>query len=309
MFNNLRELITSLPDEKSCRDFLAKQRWQDGKPICPYCGCSKCYVIENGKRFKCGNSECYKKFSVTVGTVFEASNVPLVKWFSAIYLCTAHKKGISSYQLGRDIGVAQKTAWFMLHRIRELMRVKSSVKLNAVVEVDETYIGGKVANMSNSKRRKLREENKQFDGKHGVMGLLQRDGELKLVDIAKETKAEVLRQVIKDNVEPAATIVTDSLHGYVALRDEFARHEAVNHTQKEYARGIYHTNSIEGFFSILKRGIYGIYHQVSPKHLSRYCDEFSYRYNSRKIKDADRFTISLQKVEGRLDYKTLVGKK
>src|SRR3979411_1501298 len=118
MFSNLLELITTMPDEKRCRKYLAEQRW-NGKPKCPYCGWDKCYIIEKGKRFKCGNQTCYKKFSVTVGTIFEASNIPLQKWFMAVYLCSAHKKGISSYQLGRDIGVAQKSAWFMLHRIRE----------------------------------------------------------------------------------------------------------------------------------------------------------------------------------------------
>ena len=121
MFNNLRELIATIPDEKACREYLIKERW-NGVIVCPYCSCEKCYVIENGKRFKCGSKACYKKFSVTVGTVFEASNIPLTKWLMALYLCTAHKKGISSYQLGKDVGVAQKSAWFMLHRLREIMK-------------------------------------------------------------------------------------------------------------------------------------------------------------------------------------------
>ena len=137
MFANLRELILSLPDEATCRKYLIEQRW-NGKPICPKCGCDRSYVIENGKKLKCANKECYKKYSCTVGTIFEASNIPLVKWFTAIYLITAHKKGISSYQLGRDIGVSQKTGWFMLHRIRELMRVKAPAMLDNIVEVDET---------------------------------------------------------------------------------------------------------------------------------------------------------------------------
>lgn len=152
MFNNLRELILSMPTEEMCREYLATQRW-DGKPVCPYCEAGRVYVIENNKRYKCGNSECYKKFSVTVGTVFEASKIPLVKWFTAVYLSSAHKKGISSYQLGKDIGVSQKCAWFMLHRIREMMREKNDVKLDNIVEIDEVYMGGKVGNMSKSKRK------------------------------------------------------------------------------------------------------------------------------------------------------------
>jgi len=158
MFNNLRELILSMPTEETCREYLAQQRW-NGKPVCPHCGSGRVYSIEKGKRYKCGNSECYKKFSVTVGTVFEASNIALVKWFTAIYLITAHKKGISSYQLGKDIGVSQKCGWFMLHRIRELMRVKDDIKLDNIVEIDETFIGGIVGNMNKHKRAKLRTDN------------------------------------------------------------------------------------------------------------------------------------------------------
>ncbi len=141
MFNNLLELVKSMPTEEACRKYLADQRWQDGKAVCPYCNHSTCYVIEGGKRYKCGSRTCYKKFSVITGTVFEASNVPLTKWFMAIYLCTAHKKGISSYQLGKDISVSQKSAWFMLHRIREMMRVKAPVKLDNIVEIDPKSAG------------------------------------------------------------------------------------------------------------------------------------------------------------------------
>lgn len=173
MFTNLKELIQSMPDENTCRQYLAKQRWPDGKASCPYCGYGKCYDIEKGKRYKCGNPECYKKFSVTVGTVFEASNVPLSKWFMAVYLCINHKKGISSYQLGRDIGVAQKSAWFMLHRVRELMRPKENLKLDNIVEVDEVYIGGKVGNMSKHKRTVLRETGLTYNTKTLVMGLVE----------------------------------------------------------------------------------------------------------------------------------------
>src|SRR6185369_17491163 len=143
MFKNLRELIATMPDEKQCKRYLAEQRWPDGKVICPYCGCDRIYKIEERDRYKCASKQCHKKFSVTVGTIFEASKIPLTKWFMAVYLCIAHKKGISSYQLGKDIGASQKTAWFMLHRIRELMRVKTETKLENIVEVDEVYIGGK----------------------------------------------------------------------------------------------------------------------------------------------------------------------
>lgn len=306
MFKNLRELITSMPDEKACRDYLVQQRW-NGKPVCPFCFSDKVYVIENSKRFKCGNSDCYKKFSVTVGTIFEASNIPLTKWFTAIYLCTAHKKGISSYQLGRDLGIAQKNAWFMLHRIREMMRVKQPSKLNNVVEVDEVYMGGKVSNMSKQKRKFLRENNLTMKTKVTVMGLVERKGELKLFAVGKEPNMTALYPIVYDNIEPSANLVTDSSGIYRGMDKVFASHDVVNHAEQEFVRAGIHTNTIEGAFSILKRSIYGIYHQVTAKHLSRYCDETAFRYNFRKIKDHERFNLSLTKVEGRLTYKHLIG--
>lgn len=307
MFNNLRELILSMPTEEMCREYLVQQRW-NGKPQCPYCGCGKTYSIEGGKRFKCGNAKCYKKFSVTVGTVFEASKIPLVKWFTAVYLCSAHKKGISSYQLGKDIGVSQKCSWFMLHRIREMMRVKDDVKLDNIVEVDETFVGGIVANMSKSKRAKLRTDNGgTIQNKTMVVGMLERGGNLKLVALGKETGCGILQPLVKKNIDTDAVLITDTSNNYDGLVRDYAGHEVVNHSNQEYVRDkVIHTNSIEGVFSLLKRSIIGIYHQVTPKHLSRYCDETMYRYNTRKMNDAARFTISLQNVDGRLKWKDLV---
>ena len=308
MFNNLRELITSMPDEKACRDYLIQQRW-NGKPICPYCFCDKVYVIEDGKRFKCGHKECYKKFSVTVGTIFEASNIALTKWLMACYLITAHKKGISSYQLGKDVGVSQKTAWFMMHRIREMLRTKEPVKLGNTVECDEVYMGGKVKNMSKSKRTFLRENGLTLRTKTTVMGMIEREGNLKLIALGKEPNMNVLEPTVFDNVDKSATLITDSAGIYCNMKNEYAAHEIVNHSEQEFVReGGWHTNSKEGAFSHLKRSIYGIYHQVSAKHLSRYCDETMFRYNLRKMKDPARFTFSLTQMEGRLTYKHLIQK-
>lgn len=307
MFNNLRELILSMPTETACREYLAQQRWPDGKIVCPYCQHPKCYVIDKGERYKCANNQCYKRFRITVGTIMEASNVPLVKWFTAIYLVTAHKKGISSHQLGKDLGTTQRTAWFMLHRIREMLKQKDSVKLNNVVEVDEVYIGGKVPNMSKTKRKKLRDTGNTYNTKSMVMGLLERNGQLKLVPVHVSNNVGIMQQTIKDNVSTDAMLITDTHAAYRKLKDEYKKHELVNHAAHEYVReGGIHTNSIEGAFSLLKRSIIGIYHQVTPKHLSRYCDETAYRYNLRNMTDAQRFTISLSNVEGRLTYKQLI---
>ncbi|HKB43587.1 MAG TPA: IS1595 family transposase, partial [Chitinophagaceae bacterium] len=283
MFNNLKELIESMPTEQVCREYLAKQRWIDGKPICPYCEHDKCYVVQKGRRYKC--AKCRIMFAVTVKTVFENSNVPLSKWFLAIYLIGSHKKGISSYQVAKDCGVSQKTGWFMLHRVRELMREKTQDKLDNVVEVDETWCGGRVTNMSKSRRKKLRDEKKTYSTKNIVMGLIQRNGNLKLVALGKSNDAKVLLPVIRNNVSKDALVITDGLGSYEMLYKDFPTHEVVNHRNQEYVRGQFHTNSIEGAFSLLKRSILGIYHQTSPEHLSRYCDETMYRYNTRKMND------------------------
>lgn len=305
MATNLTSVIREFDTEEKCIAFLVRQRW-GGVPTCPYCGSQKSYNIEGGKRFKCGNNECYKKYSVTVGSIFHASNIPLQTWFAAIYLLTAHKKGISSIQLGKDLGVTQKTSWFMLHRIRENMRDKSSNMLGNTVEIDEVYVGGKVGNMSKAKRTKLRLENNTYNTKTMVMGMLERDGNLKLITTAP-ANVLTMQKAVRENVDCNANVITDSHAGYYNLSREHKSHETVCHSAFEYVReGNIHTNSIEGAFSLLKRSIIGIYHQVSPKHLSRYCDETAYRYNRRDMKDADRFNLTLSNVEGRLTYRDLV---
>ena len=306
MFNNLRELIISMPDEKTCREYLAKQRWADGKAVCPYCGYGKCYVIEGGERYKCGSKECYKRFRITVGTIMEASNIPLVKWFTAMYLVTAHKKGISSYQLAKDIGTSQKTSWFMLHRIREALRRKDNVTLgdNCPVEADETFVGGKFGNMHTKRKKKLINPDNPLANKTTVLGIIERGGELVARVIPPNSSLQIpktVAQVVKAN----ATLITDSTNLYNNISHSYNYH-AVNHSMQEYVRENIHTNTIECAFSHFKRMIYGIYHQISSKHTQRYCDEFAHRYNTRKNKDADRFNFALTAVEGRLTYKELI---
>jgi transposase-like protein len=300
-FKNLKELLTKLSDEKVCQNYMEEMRW-GGNPVCPHCQAEKPYRLKNGKTFRCANKECRKNFTVTVGTVFENSKIPYSTWLAAIYLLTGRKKGCSSLQLARDLGITQKTAWFVLHRIRYIMGDPNPGPLDNIVEVDETYVGGTFANMSKGRRKKWQEAGR--DNKTPVMGLIERGGKAKLTVIGDRTFKDVVRWHVSND----AVVVTDSHLGYVGLAAEFAAHESVNHSKGEYKRDIFYTNSIEGFFSLFKRTIFGTYHQVSPKHLQRYCNESTYRFNTRKIKDADRFKMAISKPNGRLTYKRLTGK-
>jgi len=293
--NSLVDVQRMFPDEKSCREFLIKQRW-NGNQVCIKCGSNKkLYKINDGKLFEC--SDCGKHFSARVGTIFEDSALPLQKWFYAIFLLTAHKKGISSCQLARDIDVTQKTAWFMLHRIRLAMETKSFNKpLKGIVEVDETFVGGK----THGKGRGYMQGNKT-----PVFGMVQRGGETRVKPV-KHADGKTLKPIIRQNVSRDSVIMSDEFGAYKDLNKEFRDHKIVIHSKKEFVRGNAHTNNIENFWSLLKRGIIGIYHHVSKEHLRRYCEEFEYRYNTRKTEDAERFVATLGRCEGRLQYKELI---
>jgi transposase-like protein len=291
---NLYQLIKRFPTEESCRGFLEQSRW-NGKPVCIHCGSSeKMYKIQGGKLYKC--AKCRLPFSVKIGTIFEDSALPLQKWFHAIFVVSAHKKGISSCQLAKDIDVTQKTAWHMLHRIRLAMATKSYEKpLSGIVEIDETFIGGK------------KHGGPDTWGKSPVLGMIERQGKAR-IDTIPNTKSKTLRNMIKKNVEFNTIIMTDNFNGYKRLDREYKEHHSISHTTHKYVDGIIHTNTIEGFWSLLKRGIVGIYHHVSPEHLHRYCEEFEYRYNSRKCNDTERFGLLLSACDGRLTYKNLINK-
>lgn len=301
-FKNYKELMSKLSDEKVCREAMEQWRW-NGSPFCPHCNGIKPYKLKDGKTYRCRENTCRKDFTVTVGTVFENSKIPLSTWIASIFVITAHKKGISSLQLSRDLGITQKTAWFVLHRIRFIMDEPNPEPLDNIVELDETYTGGKFANMNRGRRKKYQELG--IDNKTAVMGFVEREGKGRLSVIGEDSFKEVVRK----NVNKDAIVITDQHAGYKGLDAEYAQHLSVNHSEMQFRDGLAYTNSVEGFFSCLKRSIIGIYHQVSPKHLQKYCDETSYRYNTRKIKDKDRFTQTMCNVEGRLKYKTLIEKK
>lgn len=300
-FNSLPQILNHFKDQETCISFLEDQRW-NGKPICPHCGSKKTYKTTRGH--KCGNSECYKKFTVTVGTVFESSKIKLNIWFAAIYLATAHKKGISSLQLHRDLGVTQKTAWFMLHRIREMLRQKQSIILTGETQVDETFVGGKNKNRHADKKIEF-SQGRSIKDKTPVFGLYSQGRVIN--QVVADTKAKTLKPIIEKMVEKGSIIVSDEWLGYTGLSKDY-QHEVVRHNEGKFVHNGFHTNSMEGFWSLFKRGIFGIYHYASPKHLGRYTDEFTYRYNTRKLEDKERFVSSLKSVDGRLTYKQLIQK-
>lgn len=292
-FNSLLELSRHFSTEGICRKHLEYMRWGD-HPICPHCKHDKIYRFKNRKTFKCAG--CKRKFTVIVGTVFENSNMPLTKWFIAIYLILNHKKGISSLQLGRDLGITQKSAWFVNHRLRELTKFKRGESLSGIVEVDETYIGGKESNKPKAKRSKL-------NNKTTVFGMLERGREVR-VKVVRSSESKVLIPEILKNVQPDTYIISDGYKGYRRLGGYYA-HLSIEHQRGEYVRGTVHTNTIEGFWSHLKRSVTGIYHYVSPKHTQRYCDASAFRYNTRELSCCDRFNLAISNCDGRLTYKEL----
>lgn len=301
-FRSLPEIIRTFSNEDFCRRFLAMQRWH-GKPVCPNCKSSKkIYNIEENKRYKC--SECKYKFSVTVGTFFENTKVKLGDWFVAIYICNSHSKGISSLQLAIDLNITQKTAWFMLHRIREGLREKAPHMLSNVVEADETYLGGKESNKHANKRTKGT-QGRNTKTKQPVFGVMERGGKI-IVQPVEDVRGKTLKTIINENVKPNTTIVTDEWKSYNGLHVNF-KHLKVEHGKGEYVNGIAHTNNMENFWSLLKRGINGIQHSISQKHAHRYCNEYGYRHNNRNVLAVTRFINSLSNLENsRLTYKDLI---
>ncbi len=304
-FKSLLQVLDYFKSEETCITYLANSRWGE-TPCCPHCGNVGAYKTNRG--YKCKAKECHKKFTVTTGTIFESTKISLRTWFAAMYLCTAHKKGISSLQLGRDLNITQKTAWFVLHRIREMLLNNDNDKFNGIVEADETYIGGATKNKSNKKRAAIKEANGHgVDNKTAVFAIVERGGNVRTKVLSNpRPRAEDVLPLIESNVTRNVTIITDSSTMYASLKRTYD-HETVNHVEHEYVRGIAHTNTVEGFFGQLKRGIIGIYHYVSPKHLHRYCDEFAYRYNTRKVSDVNRFEDAIKNINNvRLTYDKLI---
>ncbi len=294
MADELSLIDERFTDPVAASEYLESIRWPDGV-VCPHCGESekepyrlKGKSLKNRRVWKC--RACRKQFTVQIGTIFESSHVPLNKWLAAFYLLCSSKKGMSAHQLHRSIGVTYKTAWFMFHRIREAMKEPAfASKLGGVVEADETYIGGK---KSNTKRGRGAADKK------AVLALVERDGKARSFHVANVTTA-TLGAAVREHVDTSARLMTDEWKAYRKVGKEMADHQTVAHSYDEYVRGDVYTNTVEGYFSILKRGVDGIYHHMSKAHLHRYLAEFDFRYNRREMSDARRTVEALEGADGR----------
>lgn len=303
-FKSILEFQKEFSTEEKCREYLEQQRW-NGTPACPFCGSVNVHRFPNGKIFKCREKECRQKFSVTVGTIYENTKLPLTTWFLATYILSVHSKGISSLQLAQWLGITQKSAWHLNHRIREMLTDKAPELLEGIVEVDETYIGGKLKNIHAKKKEAL----KGLDNKTMVLGAVERGGKVR-TKVIPQTNTENVTEAIESFVAYESTMVTDEHHAYKKVGHKYS-HRTVNHKVKEYVRKediLVHTNNIEGYWNILKKQIDGIHHSVSPKHLQRYCNESAFRYNNRELFQDERFAAALTNCNGSLKYKTLIGK-
>lgn len=319
---NLAELVENFSTEESAIRYLESQLWPEG-PVCPHCGeignafemRSKAET-KNKMRpglWKC--SGCRKTFRVTVGTIFEDSHIPLHKWMMAIHLMCASKKGISAHQLHRMLGIGYRAAWFMAHRIRHAMSEKHSGKLSGTIEVDETYVGGKVrvGSQANKPGERPRDKRYHLENKVPVVSLVQRNGRVRSFQMERVT-AKNLRPVLREHISRDSRINTDESRLYGFAKKDFFGHDVVNHSKDEYSRvepdgRLSSTNTVEGYFSILKRGVYGTFHHVGKGHLHRYLCEFDFRYNSREVTDGERALQALRGFRGkRLAYRTRIAR-
>lgn len=298
-FRSLYDLLDAFPTEESCIIYLECVRWPF-KVISPYDKRSKVYHLGNHK-YMCKNTQ--RVFHVKIGTIFQGTKVPLRKWFLAIWLVTSHKKGISSLQLSRDIHVTQKTAWYMLQKIRKCFICRNKGILKNEVEIDETFVGGKNKNRHWNKRVK-KSQGRSFIDKTPVLGMLQRKGKVICRVIKNTSRSELTPNILK-YIDLTAIIYTDEWQGYNEV-SEMYEHYFVDHSRHQYADGDVYTNTIEGFWSLLKRGIVGIYHHLSRKHLQLYVNEFCFRYNTRKISSFSRFNLLLRNSNYKFTYQQII---
>jgi transposase-like protein len=305
----LQEAVVYFSNPANCLEYLVPRRWADGKVLCPTCGTDRVTFQPAHNRWQCSVHHSRRQFTLKTGTIMEDSPIGLDKWLTAMWLVASNRNGISSWELHRALNITQKTAWFLLHRIRLAMQdEQSGGKLGGEVEVDETYIGGKARNMHKSRKlRALAGRGGSAAGKIGVQGMLERGGKVRTV-VMRDTTQGTLIPNINRNVEKGSHVFTDEAQVYFGLQANY-NHEVINHAVS-YVEGNVHTNGMENFWSLLKRTIKGTYISVEPYHLFRYLDEQAFRFNNRKpMSDGDRFSFLVRKVTGkRLTYAALIGK-
>lgn len=304
----LLEAVTYFADADNAHNFMVAMRWPDGVIRCPQCGQTDARYLPNQHRWECKEKHPKRQFSVKVGSIYEDSPIPLSKWLPAMWLIANDKNGISSYELGRALGVTQQTAWFMLHRIRLAMRSDEYTKLDGTIEVDETFIGGKARFMHRNSTNKAVYGRGPL-GKIAVIGLLERHGpdghSTVRASVLSNTKKGTLNRKVRENVKAGAVVYSDAYRSYNGLEAEYIR-GVIDHAEK-YVDGQIHTQGIENFWSLLKRAIKGTYISVEPFHLFRYLDEQTFRFNHRKATDGERFLRLASRVLGkRLTYKELI---
>jgi transposase-like protein len=306
IFKSVVDVLTKLNTDLGCRNYLKWMLWGgDRPPGCPRCGNVTTYHFKDGKTHKC--AACRQKFNLLTGTIFENTKLPLSKWIAGIWMASSYKRGISSYQVARNIGVTQKTAWFMMQRIRKLFEKMRPETLEGTCTADETYIGGKQKNKHMSRRVKG-QQGRGSSEKINVFGVMQVGG-MVLSQAVADVKISTLQPIIRQHVAPGSTMMTDEWHGYNGLSSTYA-HQVCDHGSYQYVsdNGAT-TNPIENYWSHLKRAVIGTYYHLTRKHIARYLAEFDYKFNYRSMSDGDRFGLTLSKLYNtRLTYNQLIGK-
>lgn len=294
-FNTIIDFLNYFKTEEICLKYLQSIRFKDGE-FCPHCGHKEIYTFSDGKTYKC--AKCRKKFSIKIGTIFESSKISLKKWFIAIYLLSTNKKGISSVQLSEQVGVTQKTAWFMYHRIRETYKQNKGL-ISGTIEIDETYVGGKNKNKHNNKKEEGT-QGRSTKTKTPIVGMAQRNGEFR-AQVVKNVNQKTIIDLMQKNFSKNTKIIADEYRIYDGLTDS-----RVNHSKKQYVIGDIHTNTIESFWALFKRGYIGIYHSMSAKHMQRFINETAFRLNNKELSNFEVVKNSLSHIEGHLSYKRLI---